>query len=88
MKNFEYGVLCIKKKEQFWIQLAKDLAYEETICKDPHIPDIDIPTVVSRQTTGFEFKGSQNLGHFAANKEWRTTKSFAIKHISKKEMTR
>ena len=56
--------------------------------KDPNLPDIDLPIVAYCQASVFDFKGSQNLSHFAARKEWYTATFVVIKYFSKKGMAR
>ena len=68
------------------IQLAKGLATKESICKDPYLPVVELPTTVIPQPSIVEFTGSQSLGKFVADNEWCMSTSSAIQSIHKKGM--
>ena len=83
-KKIEDGMLCSKTKGKLLMQLSKDLASKESICKDLHISETELPAVVARQDTAVE----RNLGHFVATKEWCAAAYFAIFSVDRKGMVR
>ena len=70
------------------MQLAKNLASNEPIFKEPSIPEIELSVVVDCQETVIEFKGGNNFGHVAVTKEYCASASFAINYVRIKEMMR